>query len=61
MKLLKSELLPACMLRRTKKERSEEITLPPRQITHHHIAMNPEEKDYYTALWFVMMLHVRSL
>ena len=51
MKLLKSELLDACLLRRTKKERSADISLPPRLIQHRHIHFNAEEQDYYTALY----------
>jgi hypothetical protein len=51
MKLLKSELLDACLLRRTKRERSADISLPPRLIQHRHICFNAEEEDYYTALY----------
>jgi hypothetical protein len=51
MKLLKSELLDACLLRRTKRERSADISLPPRLIQHRHIRFNAEEEDYYTALY----------
>ena len=51
MKLLKSELLDACLLRHTKWERSADISLPPRLIQHRHIRFNAEEEDYYTALY----------
>jgi|EP01043_Picozoa_sp_COSAG02_P028013 DNA repair protein RAD16 len=50
MKLLKSELLDACLLRRTKRERSADISLPPRLIQHRHINFNAEEQDYYTGM-----------
>ena len=51
MRLLKRELLPKCLLRRTKKERSADIALPPRIISHRHIHFSKEEQDYYTALY----------
>jgi DNA repair protein RAD16 len=38
-------------LRRTKRERSADISLPPRLIQHRHVLFNQEEADYYTALY----------
>ena len=51
MSLLKTEMLDQCLLRRTKKERSADISLPPRLILHRHVRFNQEETDYYTALY----------
>eukprot|EP00793_Prasinoderma_coloniale_P006089 PRCOL_00004563-RA len=51
MNLLRDEVLPATLLRRTKAQRADDLALPPRQTVVRRLAMDSREKDFYEALY----------
>ena len=50
LKRLQQEVLHACVLRRTKAERADDLSLPPLTILVHSEKMSAPELDFYTAL-----------
>ena len=49
--LLTQEVLPTCMLRRTKKERAADVSLPPCEVTCVSIELTAPERDFYESLY----------
>jgi len=51
MRLLRREVLPALLLRRTKASEAGALALPPRAVVVRRDAFSPAEADYYEALY----------
>jgi DNA repair protein RAD16 len=51
MRLLRRQVLPALLLRRTKASEAGVLALPPRAVVVRRDAFSPAEADYYEALY----------
>jgi DNA repair protein RAD16 len=48
--MLRDQVLSKVMLRRTKKERAEDIKLPPLNVKIQKIKLEPAERDFYNGI-----------
>mmetsp|Transcript_8330 Transcript_8330/g.23887 ORF Transcript_8330/g.23887 Transcript_8330/m.23887 type:complete len:988 (-) Transcript_8330:202-3165(-) len=51
MQLLRTEVLPKILLRRTKVQCADELSLPPRTVVVRKLAFDEREQDYYESLY----------